>query len=264
MVDALLRIGRAALPRAVRQRLRRAMFEWLELTWTTSSGIGLRVANYNEWIIYNEIFVDGEYDAAIRAALESRDAERPIRVLDLGANTGFFTLRLFDRLRASGLQDAYCHATLVEANPDLIPVLRRRVHDDNPLVDRVEIVSGAAGEPSGTATLHRSFDSPGDSSVIRHESGADVAVQYVDLARLAGGGPIDLLKCDVEGAELTVIERYPQLLQRTRVAVFEFHHDLVSVDRCRELLRNEGLADETLLRDRSRHSLRLFKNNPNP
>jgi FkbM family methyltransferase len=258
MLDALLRISRTALPRGARQRLRRAMFDWLELTWTTSSGIGLRVANYNEWIIYNEIFVDAEYDAAIGAAMTLRDARRPIRVLDLGANAGFFTLRVFDRLRAAGLSDADCTATLVEANPDLIPVLRARVHDDNSLRDRADIVPGAAGEPSGTVTLYPSFESPGDSSVIRRTASTGVTVSYVDLTRLAGDGPIDLLKCDVEGAELTVIERYPQLLQRTRIAVFELHHDLVSVERCRDGLRAAGLTHETVLRDRGGHSLRLY------
>lgn len=258
MLDALLRIGRAALPRGARQRLRRVMFDWLELTWTTSSGIGLRVANYNEWIIYNEIFVDAEYDAAIAAAIAGRASGRPLRLLDLGANTGFFTLRVFDRLRAAGLSDADCTATLVEANPDLIPVLRARVHDDNPFVDRADIVAGAVGEPTGTVIFYPAFESPGDSSVIRRTDTSGVTVRSVDLMRLAGDGPIDLLKCDVEGAELTVIERYPQLLQRTRVAVFELHHDLVSVERCRDGLRAAGLAHQTVLRDRGGHSLRMF------
>ena len=227
MLDALLRIGRTALPRGARQRLRRAMFDWLELTWTTSSGIGLRVANYNEWVIYNEIFVDAEYNAAIAAAVAGRAAGRPLRLLDLGANTGFFTLRVFDRLRAAGLSDTDCTATLVEANPrSLPPILRARVHDDNPLIDRADIVAGAAGEPrrrrhpvSVVRVTRRQLGDPS------RRSATGVTVPYVDLERLAGNGPIDLLKCDVEGAELTVIERYPQLLQRTRVAVFELHHD---------------------------------------
>ena len=234
------------------------MFDRLNLTWTTASGIGLRVANYNEWIIYNEIFVDAEYDAAIGAAIAGRDARRPIRVLDLGANTGFFTLRVFDRLRVAGLSDADCTATLVEANPALIPVLRARVHDDNPLRDRVDILPGAAGEPNGTVTLYPSVESPGDSSLTRRTASTGVTVSYVDLDRLGAGAPIDLLKCDVEGAELTVIERYAPLLQRTRVAVFELHHDLVSVDRCRDGLRAAGLSHETVLRDRGGHSLRLY------
>jgi FkbM family methyltransferase len=257
-LDALLRVIRLALPRGIRQRLRRALFAWLELTWTTSSGIGLRVANYNEWVIYNEIFVDGEYDAAIAAAIGACEAGRPLRVIDLGANTGFFTLRMFDRLRTAGMADSDCRITLVEANPALVSVLRARVHDDNPLVDRADIVSGAAGAPAGRATLYLSHESPGDSSVMRPTAAATVEIPYVDLARLAGDGAIDLLKCDIEGAELAVVDCYPQLLRRTRVAVFEFHHDLVSVDRCRDLLRAAGLAHETVLRDRGGHSLRMF------
>lgn len=249
---------RRVLPAAVRGRARRAMFEWLQLTWTTSSGIGLRVANYNEWIIYNEVFVDGEYDAAIDAALTVRGGEQVLRVLDLGANVGFFTLRLFDRLRAAGISDASCAATLVEANPDLVPVLRARLLDSNALATAIRIVPGLAGEPSGTATLFRSPEALGDSSVLR-PTGDAVSVPYVNLTPLMSDAPvIDLLKCDIEGSELTVLEHYPDLLQRTRIAVIEHHHDLCPIERCRDLLHAAGLVHETVLRDRGGHSLRLY------
>ena len=248
---------RRVLPAAVRGRVRRAMFEWLQLTWTTSAGIGLRVATYNEWIIYNEVFVDGEYDAAIDAALTAR-GDRVLHVLDLGANVGFFTLRLFDRLRAAGITDASCAATLVEANPDLIPVLRARLLGGNALAPAVRIVPGLAGEPSGSATLFRSPDALGDSSVLRPTADA-VSVPYVDLTPLMSDAPvIDLLKCDIEGSELTVLEHYPDLLLRTRIAVIEHHHDLCPVERCREPLRAAGLVHETVLRDRGGHSLRMY------
>ena len=235
------------------------MFDWLNLTWTTSSGVGLRIANYNEWIIYNEIFVDGEYDAAIDVALAHRAPDRPLRVLDLGANVGFFTLRVFDRLRASGGNDAACLVTLVEANPESVAILRARLHDDNPFNARVRIVSALAGEPTGTATFYPSVDSPGDSSLVRR-AGRGIVVPYVDLDQFLEDAPaVDLLKCDIEGAELAVIEQYPQLLARTRVAVFEFHHDRCPVDRCRDLLSAAGLTEETVLRDRGGCSLRLYR-----
>jgi FkbM family methyltransferase len=253
------RAFRRFLPAAARRRLRRGMFEWLGLTWTTASGIGLRVGNYNEWIIYNEIFVDAEYDAAIAAALSNRDTGDLLRVVDLGANVGFFTLRLFDHLRASGATDASCAVTAIDAHPEVLQVLRSRVHEDNPLAERVQIVAGLVGPSTGERRFYRSADSPGESSVARHTGDSGITIGLVDLARLFQDVPvIDLLKCDVEGAELSVIEHYPALLAKTRVAVFEIHHDLCPVDRCRELLRAAGLATETVLRDRGGHSLRLY------
>jgi FkbM family methyltransferase len=234
------------------------MFAWLQLAWTTPSGIRLRVASYNEWIIYNEVFVDGEYDAAIEAAIGAWPRDRTLRVLDLGANVGFFTLRLFDRLRAAGLTDSSCAATLVEANPDLIPELRARLHDSNGLAASVRIVHGLAGQPTGNATLFRSPDAHGDSSILRPTADG-VSVPYIDLRPLVSDAPVlDLLKCDIEGAELALLERYPELLERTRVAIVEHHHDLAPVDRCRERLRTAGLVDETVLRDRGGCSLRLY------
>ena len=256
----LARNLRRLAPAGVRRRVRRAMFDWLDLTWTTASGIGLRVANYNEWIIYNEIFVDAEYDAAIAAALATRDTGDRLRVVDLGANVGFFTLRVFDRLRASGLTDAACVVTAIDAHPEVLQVLRSRVHDDNSLGERVQIVAGLVGQPTGERRFYRSADSPGESSVARPTGDSGIAIGFVDLARLFQSVPvIDLLKCDVEGAELSVIEHYPALLAKTRVAVFEIHHDLCPVDRCRELLRAAGLTAETIQRDRGGHSLRLYR-----
>jgi FkbM family methyltransferase len=250
---------RRLAPAAVRRRLRRAMFVWLELTWTTASGIGLRVANYNEWIIYNEIFVDAEYDAAIAAAISNRDTGDLLRVVDLGANVGFFTLRLFDRLRVAGSTDASCAVTAIDAHPEVVQVLRSRVHDDNPLAERVQIVSGLVGQSTGERRFYRAADSPGESSVARHTGDSGVTIGFVDLTRLFQDVPvIDLLKCDVEGAELSVIEHHPAVLAKTRVAVFEIHHDLCPIDRCRDLLRAAGLTTETVLRDRGGHSLRLY------
>ena len=241
------------------------MFDWLELTWTTASGIGLRLASYNEWIIYNEVFVDAEYDAAIAAALANHASSRPLRIVDLGANVGFFTLRVFDRLRAAGLKDALCTVTAIDAHPGVLEVLRTRIHVDNPLADRVQIVAGLVGRSSGEARFYPSADSPGESSIARRTGHGGMDLAFIDLVRLFDAVPeIDLLKCDVEGAELSVIEHYPNVLAKTRVAVFEIHHDLCPVDRCRELLRASGLTTERVLRDRGDCSLRLYARGPEP
>jgi FkbM family methyltransferase len=250
---------RRVLPAPLRQRLRRAMFEWLSLTWTTASGINLRVANYNEWIIYNEIFVDGEYDAAIAEALAARSGNRPFHVIDLGANVGFFTLRVFDRLRASGNSADECRALAVDANPATIPPLRARLHQDNPFADRVRIVEGLVGRPSGSAVIYPSLESPGDSSTRRPEQRVGVAAAFVDLDRLAEDAPVvDLLKCDVEGSELLFLEHYADLLRKTAVVVIELHEDLCPIDLCRPLIRAAGFSQETILRERGGCALYLY------
>jgi len=49
--------------------------------------------------MYTEVFRKGEYDSAIDRALTLADRDRCL-VVDLGANVGFFTLRVIDRARS--------------------------------------------------------------------------------------------------------------------------------------------------------------------
>jgi FkbM family methyltransferase len=273
----LVRSVRRQVPRAVRERVRLAAFRWLNLAWRRPSGVILRVHNESEWDIYNELFVDGEYDAAIDAALAAFPApagDRPLRVLDLGANVGFFTLRLIDRMRSACAGNAAppCGIIAVEANPDLIPELRRRLAE-NALADRgdrvsvsvsVSVVHGLAGERSGTGVLYPYRANPGDSSIVPRRAShparaSGVAVSYVDLDSLtADAAVIDLLKCDIEGAELRVIENYPELLRKTRVIVFELHEELCDAAACRRLLAEAGFTREICQRHRETYALHAF------
>lgn len=61
----------------------------MRLDWRMPSGIPLQIRSYGDWCIYNEVFVNGEYDEAISELLRSTSSGR-LRILDLGANTGFF------------------------------------------------------------------------------------------------------------------------------------------------------------------------------
>jgi hypothetical protein len=62
----------------------------------------VKVASKGEWWVYNDIFVDGEYDMPIHTALEDRSPVRPFIVLDLGANVGYFALRVLDLIGSQG------------------------------------------------------------------------------------------------------------------------------------------------------------------
>jgi hypothetical protein len=78
---------------------------------------------------------------------------------------------------------------------------------------------------------------------------AGVRVGYVDLNPLFTLIPrIDLLKCDIEGAELLFIQNYPELLRKVRVAVFELHDDLCDTQQCRRLLNEYSFTYQAVLR----------------
>jgi len=246
----LLRFSRGLFSAAIRAHIRTLLFQWLSLTWELSSGVRLRVANYGDWIIYNEIFVSGEYDRALALALDSAtDNNSPFHIVDLGANVGFFTLRAVDRLRRRRAGDQEFLITAVEANGRCVEEFRARVFEENGLSHNVRVVHGLVGERRGVATLHRLDSARSHDTLFNGKEHPGAQVPYTDLSSLFASSPqIDLLKCDIEGAELLFIQNYPDVFQKVRVAVFEFHRHVCDTQRCQSLLREYGFTQHATFR----------------
>ena len=75
----------------------------LDPSLTSHSGITLRVRNDGDWDVLREIFIDRDYDGPIQAALDAASPGQPVRILDLGANVGFFVSRCVDLYRRAEL-----------------------------------------------------------------------------------------------------------------------------------------------------------------
>jgi FkbM family methyltransferase len=252
-----LAVARRVIPASLRPRIRKWMIQWLGLSWRRSSGVAVRLSSYADWILYNAIFVDGEYDPAITKALELAGPGR-LHVLDLGANVGLFTLRFVDLLRQVRPQHTEFALTLVEANARLIGELRQRVAE-NRLAEHVKLIHGLVGERSGAAMLYgggAARDELCHGSVFPRAIPSGPLVDYVDLGPVLASEPeIHLLKCDIEGAELLFVQHYADLLQKTRVAVFEMHHDLCDTGLCCRLLAQAGFPHHAVLSHRPADSI---------
>lgn len=250
-------IVRRLAPESLKNRLRKFVWMRLNPSWRLNSGVLIRVLNYNDWIIYNDIFVEGEYDAAIDDLLQdSRDWSRPVQVLDLGGNVGFFTLRLAHLfLRA---ERANFRVTMVEGSPSTYAELRERLGaNEEELRDRVTAVHGLVGNRTGEGQIGQSFVH-GENTILG-EGSRGARVSFVDLGELAGTWQrIDLLKCDIEGAEELFLGNYADLLAKTDRAVLEFHHDKCDIANCRRLLADAGLEPAKIIREFGRCSVELF------
>ena len=141
---------------ALAARARRGFSRWLwrrhGLTWQLPSGLHARVESLSDWVVYNEIFVDRVYDTAIEQALGGVPPDRPLRVLDLGAHVGYFSLRVADLVRLR--PGARAAIVMVEAHPDTFEALTARWRVQ-PLDDRTEarLVRGVAGVREGRARV---------------------------------------------------------------------------------------------------------------
>lgn len=235
------------VPAPLRRRMRKAMFAWLDLSWTTPAGAPIHIRTYDDWVVLNEVWVSGDYDDALAAAIAGTDPRRPLRVLDIGANVGMFTARVFDYVQRRQPERAV-HVTAVEANPRVAERTRQLCQAMTSSSRTCSVLQGLAGRRTGSAALHQSVSHVCGSTFARPGTTTPITVPYVDLTAVFAGG-VDLLKCDIEGSEQELVETYLPELSAVGVAIFEFHGDVIDVDHCRQLLRASGL-EERLIRDR--------------
>ena len=134
-------------------------------------------------------------------------------VLDLGANAGAFSAAMIRRFGCT------CHA--VEANPAMA--------DQIPALPRLTVHRHAMGGAEGQATFHVGAD-PLASSLLPIDSSdytGTLTVPVVTLGALMereGLDRIDLLKADIEGAELAMFEACSDRdLLRVDQITTEFH-----------------------------------------
>jgi len=260
------------LPKSIKRRIRqtywqiksellyRHLYRILHLEYTLQSGLILKVASKSEWWTYNDIFVNREYDLPIYTALQSRCPDRPFTVLDLGANVGYFTLRVVDLMRQASLETLACDMTLVEGSPTTCRELQHRLTLQNLSPLNLRVIHGLVGRREGNGVIHESALHVKNTIM---DTGQDdgVEVDFVDLYQIMEQrSNIDLLKCDVEGAELLFIQNYGDLMHKVKNAVFEFHHEQCDTTACTDLLAQLGFH-QTVLRSCNGFSICFFSKN---
>ena len=133
------------------------------------------------------------------------------QVLDLGANYGLFAKAITARFG--------CRCIAVEPSPEPFAAIA-----ETPLISKLQ---AAAASKSGTVPFHIATDSVFSSlyptsSVVRVIEVR--ALSLPDLFDLVELRPLDLLKMDIEGAEIELLNTCPpSILQQIRQISVEFH-----------------------------------------
>lgn len=243
--------------------LYRRLFEAIGLRYALKSGLVLEVGSMGEWWAYNEVFVNAEYDEAIRLGLERRSKPDFFAVLDLGANVGYFSIRVIDLLRRLPPPGVKPRITMVEGSPTTFRELRSRFDKQGLLAEGVRAAHGLVGLRAGTGKIRESALHVKNSVFL--EAGSEGAsVDFLDLEELTRDMPrIDLLKCDVEGSELQLLENYGGFLRKINVAVLELHDTLCDTGRCVAIMEEAGFHRKVLFRHEDT-SVQLFLREENP
>lgn len=128
--------------------------------------------------------------------------------LDVGANVGYFSMLIASR---------FAHATVhaFEPHPLTSQVLRLNTW---PYADRVKVWPCALGDCRGTVALSTAENNLGDTKgvVATDRQVANVIAPVISLDELLGDLRADVVKIDVQGAELAVLAGMSQLIQRSR------------------------------------------------
>jgi FkbM family methyltransferase len=193
------------------------MLPWAELELNTLSGLKLPIRNQGEWGCLGEIFVSRAYEPFWKYLAEVRGW------VDLGCNAGFFSFALMDQLRQrNGFHDF--SVFLADANEHCVAQTRQAIKQ-NGLDQRWECRHVVVGPPGATVEFSQ-FKFSVHSSIFSRQKG-EKTCRYLatDLAGLAAcfQARTDLIKIDIEGAEMFLFENHPQLLKRFRYGLCEWH-----------------------------------------
>lgn len=158
------------------------------------------------WPQWDDIFVH-------RSLAFQTDARQP-RILDCGANIGLASIYLAKR---------YPHARLTafEADPSLAAICRRNVAANG--ASGVEVRDTAVWIANGSLDfVCEGADSGAIASLDPSVTGTKMRVPAVRLLDWLNE-PIDLLKLDIEGAELPVLEDCRERLDNVRAMTIDLH-----------------------------------------
>lgn len=147
------------------------------------------------------------------------DLKEGMTFVDIGPNVGYYTLLGARCVGTSG------KVVALEPDPEVLAILRRNIEVNR--VGNVQVVHGAASESCGRARLGRARSSSYSTGLYCQDAADWIEVPRYSLDAVInelGIGAVDLVKLDVEGAELEVIEGMSEILRVNRPKVImELH-----------------------------------------
>lgn len=209
--------------RGIRERMAMAMWlAWFELrrriqpgraAVKTLSFRGLKLCldwQASEHVLIREILIREEYwpEPAFRPSAGQS-------VVDVGANAGIYCVYTATQVGRQG------RVIAIEPNPAVVARLKRNV-GANALDEVCTVVPVAISRQGGVGSLVVSSNTAISHLAEPSQHGVEVQVQTLDevVGRLGIGG-IDLMKIDVEGAELAVLQGGADAVRRCRRIVIE-------------------------------------------
>jgi FkbM family methyltransferase len=189
--------------------------------------------------------------------------------VDLGCNVGYFTCWLADRLKNRQL-----NGLLIDANTEAVEDARWHAKENG--FQNIHVFHGLAGvkgNASGQADFYlhtcnvcSSATPPADERAQHPEAWKKISMPCINVEqewnRSFGDLPCDLLKVDIEGAELDFFNHEIPFLARVRCILVEWHKWKVSLPEIETFLAQHGFQLSSVLADESTAGTAIFSRKP--
>lgn len=191
--------------------------EEFELQVPLSHGFSCPLVGRDSVYSFSEIFLAEEYGDFLS------HIPMPTRWIDFGCHAGYFSLFLaWQAMARNGARES--RACLIDADPRVSPAIHR-LFAINAIENQWMHLNGAIADPAqGTCSFH--VRSVMASSCAEGSEGATlvtVPVLAPSLIVEKFAPPYDLIKVDIEGAELALIQFYGDVLRQSRHIIIEWH-----------------------------------------
>lgn len=151
---------------------------------------------------------NGEYDVPVVA-------HRPLTILDLGANCGAFALWAAEKWRNALI---YCY----EPHPETFKKLEHNIRFA-PDGTQFSLKECAVGNKEGFTHLIEGMHNSGEATILPHNPVSSGTVYPVKIITPLSLPEADIIKMDIEGCEVDVLQPLIESGRRFTAIMFEYH-----------------------------------------
>ena len=226
---------------------RMSEFDFLpERTYVTDSGV--KAIPRRRTRDFQMLFVSREQEVKRNLVMEENET-----FVDVGANVGSYSLIAANEYKTKAVK-----VISIEAHPDNYKALCRNIQC-NKFENVIIPINKVVSDHKGVVTLYeRSHDGTRvdsemfsvcndqliDASNILHPSGKSLEIECDTLDNILLNYKVDVIKMDVEGAEVLALKGATKTLERIRKIVVEIHGD--KSEDVKQILRTHGFTLESI------------------
>ena len=197
---------------------------------------------------FQMLFISREQEVKRHLVMEENET-----FVDVGANVGSYSLMVANEYKDTGVK-----VIAIEAHPENYKALRRNIEYnkfENVIIPINKVVSDYKGlvdlyerSHDGTRVDSEMYSVCSDQRIdtynILHPSGKSLQLECDTVDNILGSEKVDVIKMDVEGAEVLALKAATKTLERIRKIVVEIHGD--KSEDVKRILRTHGFKVESI------------------